>query len=238
VAVTPTLGLGLTVDKPAAIPGDTLTYTATLTNTGANLKLTGTFVAQNSSNPATVAADYDYVEYFSIQANAWIPLAGAAASQAGYTPVETPPVTTGLSLAATGRPTAGVTYGTGADHIVGTAIGGSKTATWDYTATIFLSPTQLALLLDPAKVSKIRNVVHFEVTPRALSVGQPFTFKVDFITQLRAGNGTVTNATITITPPSGAAAVFTKTTTPTLASIPVKGADLCDVEADQGVAAA
>jgi RHS repeat-associated protein/uncharacterized repeat protein (TIGR01451 family) len=220
VSVTPALGLALSVDRATAIPGDQLTYTATLTNTGANLKLSGTFVAQNSSVTATIAADYDEVEYFSVQQNVWVPLAGTAASLSGYTPVEPSPISSGLTLSATGRPTGGVTFPTGADHIVGTVIGGSKTATWDYVATITVGPSQLALLQDPARVSKIRNVVHFEVTPRAQSVGQPFTFRVDFISELRQGNGTATNATITITPPSGAPAVFNPTTTPALASIP------------------
>ena len=74
--IAPVLKLTLAVDKSAAIPGDTLTYSSTVTNTGATLAFSGTDFAQNNGNiAATVSAYYDDVEYYSTASKGWVALA-------------------------------------------------------------------------------------------------------------------------------------------------------------------
>src|SRR5437588_13041372 len=46
-AVTPSLSLNLGVDRPSAIPGDRLTYSGSLSNTGASLGLSGGLTAES-----------------------------------------------------------------------------------------------------------------------------------------------------------------------------------------------
>jgi RHS repeat-associated protein/uncharacterized repeat protein (TIGR01451 family) len=55
---TPVLALGLTVDKPQAIPGDTLTYAVSLTNPGAVLGLGGKFTARSHGDAGTTVVYY------------------------------------------------------------------------------------------------------------------------------------------------------------------------------------
>ena len=57
-ALTPVLALGLTVDKPQAIPGDTLTYIASVTNPGAVLSLRGKFTARSHGDAETTIVYY------------------------------------------------------------------------------------------------------------------------------------------------------------------------------------
>jgi len=57
-ALTPVLALGLTVDKPQAIPGDTLTYTASVTNPAALLSLRGKFTARSHGDAETTVVYY------------------------------------------------------------------------------------------------------------------------------------------------------------------------------------
>jgi hypothetical protein len=138
----------------------------------------------------------------------WTPLAGTTAAASGYTPVEGAPIGAGLRLSVTPLPAAGVVYPASGDLILGTQIALGAQATWHYTATISLTPAQTAFVLDPAQVSRIRNTLHVEPTPRNQGgQGSPATFNVDFCQQLfGAGpSGTVSNVTVTITPPRGCA---------------------------------
>ena len=205
-ALNPVLGLTLTVDKTSAIPADTLTYSAQASNTGATLGVSGAFKALNNGNiAAAVAAYYDEVEYQAPSGSAWTPLAGFQASQSGYTMVSPSPITSGMVLKATGMPSSGITYPSSGDPIVGTQLNTSSTATWSYQASIALTLAQIATLRDPSKVSAIRNVVHFEVTPRAVSQGQPFTYRQSFTNplQAQANAAAATNVTVTFTLPNG-----------------------------------
>jgi uncharacterized repeat protein (TIGR01451 family) len=60
--VASSLGLTLAADKTSAIPGDTLTYAATVTNTGATLTLSGDLTAGNTNaTSATIASYWDVV---------------------------------------------------------------------------------------------------------------------------------------------------------------------------------
>jgi RHS repeat-associated protein len=219
----PVLGLTLGVDRSAAIPKDTLTYTAVVSNTGSVLSMAGDLTVQNTdATTATIASYFDAVATTAIShcgagspndgqdTSQWAPLAGSAAATDGYTPVQASPVGSGLRLTATPVPAAGVVYPASGDPILGTQIAPGAQATWHYTATITLTPAQTAFLLDPARVTRIRNTFHAEPVPRDQGgQGSPATINVDFCQQLFSASpsGTVSNVTVTVTPPAGAAPV-------------------------------
>ncbi|HYS29760.1 MAG TPA: hypothetical protein VEQ12_09710 [Candidatus Limnocylindria bacterium] len=65
--LTPILALSLSVDKPQAIPGDTLTYSGTVTNTRGVLGLTGRFVAAaHADTDATVVYYWDELQDYTV----------------------------------------------------------------------------------------------------------------------------------------------------------------------------
>src|SRR5690348_9460340 len=118
-SINPNLTLTLAVDKSTAIPGDKLTYTATVTNTGASLNLTGQFQAQNDGSVlATISDYYDEVEYFTSSTKVWTPLAGVQVTAPGYTPLVQSPVETGMNLTAVPMNASGVTYPSSGDPIL------------------------------------------------------------------------------------------------------------------------
>ncbi len=219
--LTPTLSLGLTGDHATAIPGDTITYTATATNTGATLQVGGDFMASDTGTAtATVASYWDDIQT-SIDGTSWTPLVGAAATASGYTPAVGPPSASGLTLSLTSVAATGVTYPTSGDPILGTSLAAGSTAQWHYTATATLSATQAASLFDPTKVKKIRNSFHLEVSPANPNVAQPAIANLDFSNLFFSGgaSASLTNLAIGIQPPQGSAIQFNSTTTPALASL-------------------
>ena len=54
----PSLNVSLAVDHSAAIPGDALSYQATLTNSGATATLTGDLTAGNTNAATATVASY------------------------------------------------------------------------------------------------------------------------------------------------------------------------------------
>jgi len=179
--LTPVLALSLSVDEPQAIPGDTLTYSSTVTNTAGVLCLTGRFVATaHADTDATVVYYWDELQACltgcgnGLGDPHWTALVAFVAARPNYQPVAPPAVTSGMSLTATRIPVSDVTYPTSGDLILGTDIGSSATAAWKYQATVSLTPTQMAVLTDPNQVQHLRDVVHFEVQPRNSQAAQPF----------------------------------------------------------------
>jgi len=231
----PVLGLSLAVDRSSAIPKDTLTYTAVVSNTGSVLTMAGDLTVQNTdATTATIASYFDAVATTAIShcgagsandgqdTSQWAPLAGAAAATDGYTPVQASPVASGLRLTLTPVPANGVVYPASGDPILGTQIGPGAQATWHYTAVIALTPAQTVFLLDPAQVSRIRNTFHAEPTPRDQGgQGSPATINVDFCQQLFgvALSGMVSNVTVTVTPPGVAPVTLGPSAYPGLASL-------------------
>ncbi|HEU5271253.1 MAG TPA: Ig-like domain-containing protein, partial [Jatrophihabitans sp.] len=223
-SVAPTLAATLAVDKSTAIPGDALTYTARVTNTGAVMTLTGAYSAvEVPDNPGTLADWYDEVEYHDVASKTWVSLGGYQATQSGWTPVAPSPATTGLSVTTTPVPASDVTYPSDGDHVLGTALGGGATASWAYTAELTLSAAQVAVLADPKRSSGIRNVVHVEVTPRDPQVGQPYVYRADFTDPIPAGGNPVTGVSVAFTLPDGSSRTVDQSSVPGLASIPVGG---------------
>ena len=237
---SPVLGLTLAVDRSTAIPRDTLTYTAVVSNTGSLLSLAGDLTVQNTE--ATAATVAYYSDVISTAANShcgaggdndgqnttpqWSPLVGTAAAANGYTPVQPAQTSAGIRLTVTPVPAAGVIYPASGDPIVGTRIAPGAQATWHYTATVALTPAQTAFLLDPAQVSRIRNTFHAEPAPRDQGgQGSPATVNVDFCQQLFSPrpSAAASNVTVTITPPAGGAITFNASSVPALASLPSGG---------------
>jgi RHS repeat-associated protein len=218
ITVNPALGLTLGVDKASAIPGDTLTYTAVVTNAFSTFGVGGTFRAVSLGNAdATVSYYWDELESC-VQGCGngtdagnphWVAFAGFVAGQTGYVPVMKPDVATGLTLTATGVPATGVTYPAAGDGILGTVIQPQSTATWNYQSSLMLTPSQIAFLSDPTKAGALRNVVHFEVTIRNSSAAEPYIDAEPFTNpfQSQANVGSISNLAVTFTFPDG-----TKTT--------------------------
>ncbi|HKB33094.1 MAG TPA: hypothetical protein VKF16_04440, partial [Candidatus Dormibacteraeota bacterium] len=220
--LTPALSLALAGDHSTAIPGDAITYTATVTNTGSTLKLAGDFIASDTGTATATVASYWDAVYTSLDGTNWSPLAGAAATQAGYTAAVPPPTSSGITLSATSVAATGITYPTSGDPIIATTISAGGTATWHYTATVPLTPSQAAALVDPTKVKKVRNSFHLEVSPANPNVTQPAIVNVDFSGLFFAGgpSASLSSVSVTIQPPQNAAPLlFNSGNTPSLATL-------------------
>ena len=215
--LTPTLGLALTSSEQSTIPGDTVTYSATVSNDGAGLAVTGTVTATNNdATTATVAAYSETLQTASTGTCSaasnhgqttvgWSDLAGTGGALSGYSPLEPAPAT-GMTLSLTPQPATGVTYPSSGDPMLGTTIAAGDTASWEYTATVPLTPAQVTTLLTASQVAQTRDSFHVEVlaggqTQRA---GQLDTVNTGFCQLFQPGvSGNVTDVSATVTPPSG-----------------------------------
>jgi RHS repeat-associated protein len=216
LTVSPNIGVTLAVDKATAIPGDTLTYTAVVSNPTATFGMGGEINAEAvSSTDATVAYYWDQLEVCNQGCGNgkgnphWTAVAAFEATSAGYQPVTTPALHTGMSLAAQSVTRSGVTYPTSGDPILGTLISAGATATWTYLSRVTLTPAQIAVLSDTSQTKAMRNVIHFEVTPRNANAAQPYTDPEVFDNPLTsaANPGALTNVTVTFTLPDGTTSV-------------------------------
>jgi RHS repeat-associated protein/uncharacterized repeat protein (TIGR01451 family) len=222
--VVPTLSATLAVDRSTGIPGDALTYTARVTNSGAVMTMTGSYVAAEvPDNGGTLADWYEEVEYHDLATKAWVSLGGYQASQPGWTPTVPSPASTGLSVTTTPTPASGVTYPSGGDQVLGTVLDGGARASWSYTAHLTLSAGQVAVLADPKRSSGIRNVVHVEVTPRDPQIGQPYVYRADFTDPIPTGGNPITGVSVAFTLPDGSTRTVDQDTVPGLAGIPTGG---------------
>ena len=236
--LTPVIGVTLGVDKSTAVPGDTLTYTALVTNSGVSLVVTGQISAKNeSSRTATVGSWFDYISYdpkgkggdrdddgYGHDRDRWIPIAGAAGAAAGHSPAVKPPLSTGMTFAATPIASSDVTYAAGADKIDGTQIGRDATARWSFTATIPLTAAQAAALIKGSAALPIRTNFHAEaMTGTRKDSDEPTVATYDFYRELTAlGTGAATNIVVTIALPNKTAATVTIASVAPGASAPAK----------------
>jgi RHS repeat-associated protein len=220
--LTPALSLALAGDHSTAIPGDTITYTATVTNTGSTLNLAGDFIASDTGTATATVTSYWDAVYTSLDGTNWSPLAGAAATQAGYTATVPPPTSSGMTVSATSVAATGITYPTSGGPIIATTISAGGTATWHYTATVPLTASQAAALVDPTKVKKVRNSFHLEVSPANPNVTQPAIINVDFSGLFFGGgpSASLSGVNVTIQPPQNAVPLqFNSGNTPALATL-------------------
>src|SRR5215831_4399560 len=211
-SIAPALSLTLAASAAAAIPGDVVTYSGQVTNTGSTFGVGGRFTAASHDDAtSTVASYFDEIE-LCVQGCGdglgnphWVPFVGFSAVQAGYTPVEAPAVSTGMTLTATPVPATGVTYATGADTILGTQIAAGSVGVWTYQASIALTPAQIATLSTFNPTESTRNRIHFEVVNRNTNAAEPWSDVVTFPNPFQAmpNPAAVQNVTVTVTPPSG-----------------------------------
>lgn len=222
--VAPTMAATLAVDRSTAIPGDQLSYTARITNTGAVLTMNGSYSANESADSAGTLTDwYDDVEYHDPATKTWVPLGGYQATSPNWTPAAPSPAVTGLTVDTTPVASSGVTYPDSGDHLLGTVIGAGKKAAWSYTAQLTLSAAQVGVLADPKRSDGIRNVVHVEVSPRDPKNGQPYTYRAEFANPFAAGGTPITGVSVAFTLPDGSTRTLDQADVATLASIPVGG---------------
>jgi len=215
LAINPDIGVTLGVDPSTAIPGDTLTYTAVVTNPTATFAMGGYIDAQAvASDDAIVAYYWDELEVCNTGCGNgypdpnWTGVAAFERGQSGYQPVTTPAVHSGMTFAAQPVNRTGVTYPTSGDPVLGTDITPKATATWTYLAKVTFTPVQIGALSDPTRVTAIRNVIHFEVTVRNLTAAQPYTDPESFANpfQTMSDPGAIHDITVTFTLPDGTTA--------------------------------
>ena len=212
LTINPGIGVTLAVDKSSAIPGDTLTYTAVVTNPTATFGMGGYIDAESvASAEATVAYYWDQLEICAqgcgtgVSDPHWTGVVAFETGQSGYQPVQPPSAHTGMTLAAQPVNRTGVTYPASGDRILGTVITPKALATWTYLAKVELTPAQAAVLSDPVRAAYIRNVLHFEVTVRNVAAAQPYTdqeaFGNPFTTM--SNPAAIHGITVTFTLPDG-----------------------------------
>ncbi|MDQ6883677.1 MAG: hypothetical protein M3077_05485, partial [Candidatus Dormibacteraeota bacterium] len=215
ITVNPNLTLSLAVDKAGAIPGDTLGYSGTVTQTGITACIAGSFTAQNTgAATATVADFFDEIDYFDPSTLQWVPLVGYANTRSAFIPVVTPRVSTGVTLTVTGAPANGVSYPASGDPVVGTTIAPNATAAWSGTACLTLTAAQLKAL---ASSPKLREQNHMEDTPG--DTGEAWTDNESCPNPFQSGFLNARNIVVTVTPPTGPVVQITSSTVPAFASL-------------------
>ncbi len=224
VAAAPLLVPSLAVDLAAVpadvLPGEPIDYTVTAGNDGALLVVPGVLGVENLGASAVSIRSYAYtLEYQSATTGEWTPFASAAESAPGHIPSPPLPDLGGIELVLRPNPRTGVTFPAGDDPVLDTSVQPSGFATWGAQALVDLDPETVALLLDPTRVSGIRNRVDFQLSPSSAQVRRLFEIGPDFIETLRTGGGDVTDVEITLTRPDGDPVILTPITNPGLASI-------------------
>jgi RHS repeat-associated protein len=145
---------GGTADKTAVVPGDTVAFTATITNTGIDVSVAGQLNVTNTGASAlTVQGFTDVIEYFSPTSNSWVPLAGVAYDGAGNALPPPAPLTAQFY---TYDPTLFV-----AKPVGGTVVAAGATSSWSYFSQIAIPPAAVSLLFDPSQSTGLRNRVEF-----------------------------------------------------------------------------
>jgi hypothetical protein len=216
VTVNPNLSLTFGVDRNAAIPGDPLTYSGSVTHTGITACIAGSLTAQNTgSATATIAYYFEEVDYWNANALIWTPVVGVQNTQTAFVPVVTPAVTTGITLTVVSAPTTGVTYPSQDDPILGTQIASGATAAWTGQACLTLTAAQLAAI---QASPSLRLRQHAEDTPGD-PTGEPWTDQPQCPNPIQAGFLNARNVVVTATPPSGSAVQITSTTVPAFSSM-------------------
>lgn len=203
--VVPDLTAGITVDRPAALPSDTLGYDLRVTNEGATLVVPSLIGLENvDTAPATLTGYSFAVERQDPASGEWSPVTSLGEDR--------------MSVHLRSNPSSGVTYP--ADGAVsGTTVAPGGWATWGLQAVLDLDPALVRTLLDPAVTSGVRTRVDFELSPTAIQARRLYTFGTDFAPRLRELAADVSDAEVTAILPDGEARVVTAADEPALATL-------------------
>jgi uncharacterized repeat protein (TIGR01451 family) len=219
-AARPMLDLQLAEDRADVIPGDKLGYTATVTNSGADVEAMTSMTAKSTGDTtAVVASWYEEVQYLDPNGR-WCAVAWYSASAPGYSAIDPGAgAPSELIVTTVSKPASGVTYPSDGDHVLGTTIGHNSKASWNLLSGAALTPAATKLLADKARVKGLRLVSHVEVTRTNGHDSNPSTEFTPLANPLQNGvNATVTDVSVAFHLPSGTTTV-TKATAPALASL-------------------
>ena len=220
IFTNPVVTMTTSTDKGAVMPGDTLTFTANVTNTGLYYQDTDNVLITNTgSSDFTIGSYQQTLEYFSPVTHAWV-TAAKVAFDANGTEVDDPNVLT-LQVS----------------HLFGNVIPAGGEQGLPYVVNVTLPPTLAKLMSDPAQASSVRVVLHIDTganTPGASSVADVSTAFADDAATAASTQGTVafleqggeTDINLTTTNPniaSGDTAVYTGSLV--ILQIPPRGAD-------------
>ncbi len=201
----PRLDLAFVGDNPAPLPGQAITYQATASNAATTLVVPGVVAAQNleAAGPVTVDAARFWVEYHDLATGSWVTLASTDDDTARF------------ATQPTAQP--GATYPAPGDRITGTTVGPLGWGIWAAAGAVDLTPTQLALLRDPAAVDAVRARVEVVTGPGDAAVRQVVGFGDNLAPHLAAADASLTDGRVTITRPGGAPVFATPADTADLA---------------------
>jgi len=164
LTLEPRLEATLQVDRDDAAPGDAVTYDIHVRHSGATLSAGTLLNVHNSTGaPLSLAGYQAHFEYRSVQSGQWVALAGMQRLRDGYHARLNPPISTGLSIAATPRPADGAIYPVADDKLLEAQLAGGATGSWDVRLRAQLSSQELELVRDPARAREVRAVLRTEI---------------------------------------------------------------------------
>lgn len=209
-AVAPGLTSTLSVNAGDATPGDTLTYTSVLTNSGTTAAVGGIAGSTNTGTaPASVTGYQVALEYWS--GSAWVTL-GSASASTGSGATSTP----GFGAVFSPAGGTGAAYPSSGDPVLGAQAAPGASVAWGVGVTEALTPGQFATL-SAAAGPVVRLVTALSFGAGASTVPLPAPGD-NLGPVLQASSGALTNAGVTFAGPAGLTSV-TSATLPALASI-------------------
>ena len=189
--VSPKIASSLTVDEATALPGETLHYTATITNTGSTLAVPALVGIENPGPQTVGVSGASFVVETRAPGGVWSPLASTGTGD--------------LTVVSRPAPASGVSYGTA---IAGTNIQANKTAAWATLSVTELDPADIERLHDPARVNAVRVRIDFTTTPANQVVVPLVRYGPDLAPGLRAQPTDVDDASLVLALPAGGPARY------------------------------
>lgn len=203
--LVPDFNVDMQVDRPKALPSETLGYTVRLSNDGATLVVPSLIGLENVDTGAATVDGYEFsVQRLDVTTDSWVPVATL-----GDEPVQ---------VDVRANPFTGVTYPADGG-VEGTTVPAGGWATWGLQAVLELSPEQVTALLDPAQTGGVRTRVDFRLSPGGVQARRLYTYGADFATALRDLSADVTDPAATLLPPDGDAVQIDTSIIPELASL-------------------
>ena len=194
-ALIPTAQVSSSVSETNALPGDSLTYSASVSDPSATTVISGLFGYNNAGSSPVDASGYDIeLQYYSMRDSQWITL--ASQSQSNSNPLQT---TGGLNVQIEPIDSPGVTYPTSNNVVSGTQVDASSTSMWSYVLSLSLSAQQLANLELAGNQVDISATASFTSGSNVVPIGTP----IDLQSSLETLSPAIAGATISYVTPDG-----------------------------------